>query len=130
MRARAHSRMLKRRKEGSALFRSGTYLRQSRSPSVPCKILGPHPSRTPALTLSLLQAAPTTGFCRRAAPAERTRCTCVCPRGCRLAVSWESRRVCTPVLEAVTLPCIAVLINRTSRGSPHLTNTPADTPLH
>lgn len=40
--------------------------------------------------------------------AERARCTRLCPRGCRLAVSWESRRrVCTVVLEAVTLPCIA-----------------------
>lgn len=44
--------------------------------------------------------------------AERTRCTRLCPRGYRLAVSWESLAVCTIVLEAVTLPCIAALVNR------------------
>lgn len=44
--------------------------------------------------------------------AERARCT-VCPRGCRLAVSWESWRVCTFVLEAVTLPCIEPRVRHT-----------------
>lgn len=53
--------------------------------------------------------SPATGFCR-CNRAERVRCTRLCPRGCRLAVSWESRCVCTVVLEAVTLPCIAALL--------------------
>ena len=59
-------------------------------------------------------AYPATGFCR-CNRAERARCTRLCPRGCRLAVSWESWRVCTIVLEAVTLPWIAALVNRGPR---------------
>lgn len=101
----------------------------------PRRIRGPHPSGSLPRSLtsfsSSVQACTGNWFLRgdRCGPAERTRCTRVCPRGCRLAVSWESRRVCALVLEAVTLPCIAVLINRTS-SSPHLTSTRADTPLH
>jgi len=59
-------------------------------------------------------------FAARLSRASQMR-TRVCPRGCRLAVSWESRRVCTLVLEAVTLPCIAVLVGSDLESSPHLT---------
>lgn len=99
----------------------------SPAPSPCCRICGPHPSRTlPSLPHRHFFDSDHAGnwFLRRG-PAERARCTRVCPRGCRLAVSWESRRVCTLVLEAVTLPCIAVLVNRTSRV--HLTS-PAQPP--
>lgn len=95
-------------------------------------IRGPHPSATFLSPSVAIQAAPTTGFCRcccwpatgAAQPSEPDARRRVCPRGCRLAVSWESRRVCTLVLEAVTLPCIAVLINWTS-SSPRLTSSGA-----
>lgn len=77
-----------------------------------------------------------TGFCR-CNRAERARCTRLCPRGCRLAVSWESQRVCTAVLEAVTLPCdCGSLVNRASSSSRHYTHrhasivNPCDDSIH
>lgn len=77
------------------------------------------PRLSPFTVTSSIQTAPAvTGFCGAVQPSEPD--AHACPRGCRLAVSWESRRVCTLVLEAVTLPCIAVLADRTSRV--HLTS--------
>lgn len=58
------------------------------------------------------------GFCR--SDQEPREGDARCPRGCRLAVSWESRRVWYVfVLEAVTLPCIrGSPVNRVASGLP------------